>query len=134
MTERVVADTNVLISRLLSASSVAGRAVHKAVDTAQLLISEPTFAELSEVLSRPKFAPYISPDQRRAFLAYFQRVTERISITELIRVCRDPKDDAFLELAVSGRADVLITGDQDLLVLHPFRGMTILTPSDYLTR
>ena len=49
-----------------------------------------------------------------------------------IRACRDPKDDKFLEVAVHGSADVIVTGDSDLLDLHPFRGIAILTPADYL--
>jgi predicted nucleic acid-binding protein len=49
-----------------------------------------------------------------------------------VRDCRDPKDDKLLELALSGRADLILTGDEDLLVLHPWRGVSILTPSAYL--
>lgn len=52
----------------------------------------------------------------------------------MIRACRDPKDDKFLELAIDGRADAIVTGDQDLLVLHPFRGIAVLTPAEYLER
>ncbi len=49
-----------------------------------------------------------------------------------IRACRDPKDDKFLEVAVHGRADAIVTGDEDLLVLHPLRGIAILTPREYV--
>ena len=52
----------------------------------------------------------------------------------LVRECRDPKDDKFLELALNGRADLIITGDADLLVLNPWRGIEIVTPREYLTR
>lgn len=131
-TERIVADTNVLISRVLFANSVSGRALRKAVDQAQLLISEPTFDEVAEVLSRPKFAPYLTVEERRSFLGYLDRVVERVVITDIIRVCRDPKDDKFLELAVSGAANLIVTGDKDLLALHPFRGVNIVTPAQYV--
>ena len=58
-----------------------------------------------------------------------------IEISGQVRgVCRDPKDDKFLEVAVHGRAELILTGDTDLLVLHPFRGIAILTPADYLAR
>ena len=59
-------------------------------------------------------------------------LAEEVAITESVGACRDPKDDKFLELAVSGRADYLVTGDLDLLVLDPFRGVRILTPADFL--
>lgn len=49
-----------------------------------------------------------------------------------IRACRDPRADKFLEVAVRGRADLILTGDQDLLALHPFRDIAILSPVDYL--
>ena len=55
-----------------------------------------------------------------------------VLITERVEICRDPRDDKFLELALAGRADFLLTGDADLLALHPFRGTTILTPTAYL--
>lgn len=59
---------------------------------------------------------------------------EIVAVEQPVRACRDPKDDKFLEAAVNGRADVLVTGDRDLLDLHPFRGIAILTPADYLAR
>jgi predicted nucleic acid-binding protein len=57
-----------------------------------------------------------------------------IDVLQRIRVSRDPKDDKFLEAAVNGRADVIVTGDKDLLDLDPFRGIAIVTPADYLAR
>jgi predicted nucleic acid-binding protein len=52
----------------------------------------------------------------------------------VVRACRDPSDDKFLEVAVNGRADLIITGDRDLLELDPFMGIAILTPAAYLAR
>ncbi len=57
---------------------------------------------------------------------------ELVTITERFAACRDPKDDKFLELAVSGRADLILTDDNDLLVLHPFRGITIVGPATFV--
>lgn len=57
-----------------------------------------------------------------------------IDVLQAIRASRDPKDGTFLEAAVNGRADVIVTGDTDLLELNPFRGITIVTPADYLAR
>ncbi len=90
--------------------------------------------ELADVLARPKFDPYMTVDERREFLRLFDRIAERVPIIHVVRACRDPKDDKFLELAVNGAAQLIITGDGDLLALHPFRGIDILTPAHYLTR
>jgi uncharacterized protein len=59
-------------------------------------------------------------------------VVELVPITQRVELCRDPRDDKFLELALAGWADFLLTGDADLLTLHPFRGTAILTPAAYL--
>jgi uncharacterized protein len=132
--ERVVVDTNALISRLLLPRSIPGQAVRKAVVECQLLASDATIMELADVLGRPKFDSYITIQERQQFLRVFNRITERIPITRVIQACRDPKDDKFLELAVNGAAQLIITGDADLLALHPFRGIDILAPASYLAR
>jgi putative PIN family toxin of toxin-antitoxin system len=98
----------------------------------RLLVSEATVAELDEVLRRPKFDKYVSEEQRLEFLAALVREAELTTIVTSIVACRDPKDDKFLELAVSGQATHILTGDTDLLVLNPFRGIAILTPQDFL--
>jgi len=132
--ERVVVDTNALISRLLLPDSAPGRAVRKAVAEAHLLVSDETMNELADVLSRAKFDPYVTIDERQEFLRLYCRITERIPIVHLVRAFLDPRDDKFLELAVNGTAQLIITGDADLVALHPFRGIDILTPARYLTR
>ena len=134
MLQRIVVDTNALISRLLLPRSIPGKAVHKATDTGQLLVSEATLAELADVLARPKFAPYVSIQDRQQFIRLLGRVCKMVPITHMIRACRDVKDDKFLELAVNGGAGVIITGDKDLLALNPFRKIAIVTPAQYLSR
>jgi uncharacterized protein len=129
---RLVFDTNTLISRLLIPSSVPAQAVTKGLHTGRLIVSDETLSELAEVLSRPKFDRYISVKDRQAFFRVFGRVVEKVPIIRTVRACRDPRDDKFLELAVNGRASHIITGDQDLLVLHPFQSIQITTPGDYL--
>ena len=132
--ERVVVDTNALVSRLLLPSSVPARALQKAVAGAQLLVSEATLAELADVLSREKFDPYITVAERREFLRLLGRIAEVVPIVHKIRACRDPRDDKFLELAVNGAANLVVTGDEDLLALDPFRDIPIITPANYLLR
>ncbi len=131
---RVVVDTNALASRLLLPNSVPARAVRKAVAEARLLVSEATLMELADVLSRAKFDPYVSIADRQQFLRLLGRITEMVPVVHTIRACRDPRDDKFLELAVNGEADIIVTGDDDLLVLDPFRGIPIVTPTAYLGR
>ena len=80
---------------------------------------------------RPKFDRYVSRIVREPFLTAFLHAVETVVITETIRACRDEKDDKFLEVAVSGGASAIVTGDSDLLVLDPFGTIRILTPRQY---
>ncbi|HXG11032.1 MAG TPA: putative toxin-antitoxin system toxin component, PIN family [Gemmataceae bacterium] len=129
---RAVFDTNTAVSALLFEQSVPGKAFFAALDCGKILLSQATFAELHEVLAREKFDRYLTREEREEFLTMLLREATVVEMTEEIRACRDPKDDKFLELAVSGRATCLVTGDQDLLALHPFRGIPILTPTQFL--
>jgi putative PIN family toxin of toxin-antitoxin system len=132
--ERVVVDTNALVSRLLVPGSVAGRAVDRAVERGRLLVGEATMVELTTVLGRAKFDPYVSLADRQQFIRLLGRIAELVPILRPVRACRDPKDDMFLEVAVNGGADLIVTGDRDLLELHPFLGIPILSPAEYLRR
>ncbi len=128
MTNRFVIDTNVLISALLFKSSVPFRGLELAEKQGIILYSEATLKELERVLNRSKFDKYLSQEERRVFLLKFVTASQLVNITETIAVCRDEKDNKFLELAVSGNANMIITGDLDLLVLNPFQSIEILTP------
>ena len=100
--------------------------------TDDLLVSAPIIHELNEVLSREKFDPFLLREERERFLVALLREASFVDITVSIKECRDPKDDKFLELAVSGNADVIVSGDDDLLVLDPFRDIRIVTPREFL--
>ncbi len=129
---RFVLDTNVLVSAALFKNSIARQAFNKAVVDGRILMSEPVWAELQDVFSRSRFDKYLSVDLRTAFLTDLLAVVEQVEITEAIAVCRDPKDDKFLELALSGRATYILSSDKDLLVLQPFQEIEILAPADFL--
>ena len=131
---RIVIDTNVYVSRFLRPDSVPGAAVAKAWSTGLPLISKPAWVELRQVLMRPKFAPYIKPETIEPFLHRVWAVSEVVLSASPIRACRNPRDDKFLEVAVHGRAGVILTGDSDLLDLHPYHGIAILTPQEFLDR
>ena len=132
--ERVVIDTNVLVSGLLSTTSTPAKAVERAVIRAQLVATKATLRELITTLLSPKFDRYVSRERRDALLLRLAPLVEIVEVVQEIRASRDPKDDIFLEAAVNGRADVLVSGDGDLLELNPFRGIPIVSPSAYLDR
>lgn len=130
---RVLLDTNVVVSGLLFPGSAPSQALIKA-QAATVLASDATLLELIEGMNRDRFDRYVSLELRQRLAAEFANVCETVPIVSSIRACRDPKDDKFLEAAVDGRADLIVTGDRDLLDLHPFRGIAILTAADYLHR
>ena len=127
-----VFDTNVTISAALFEKSPPGHALQAARSRGELLISRGTLAELAEVLGREKFDRYLTREEREEFLVKLVREAVVVEITEEIRACRDAKDDKFLEIAVCGGASCLVTGDGDLLALHPFRGIPILSAAQFL--
>ena len=131
--DRYVFDTNVLVSALLFSRSQPGRAFFAALSRGRVVLSRETLEELSDVLGRKKFTKYLARHQRDRFLEALVERTDLVSVEEQVRACRDPKDDKFLELAVAGDASVIISGDKDLLTLSPYRGIAILTPTDFLS-
>ena len=128
---RWVLDTNTLISRALLPGGTAARAVDRALALGVPLVSDETLAELAEVLSRPRFDRYVSIDDRQRFLRLLLGVARRVPITHRVSACRDPKDDKFLHVALNGNTEAIVTGDRDLLVLDPFHGVRILSPTAF---
>jgi len=129
---RYVFDTNVLVSAALLENSVPGRALAKGRNSGTLLVSDETVNEVVAVLAHPKFEKYIDVDDRERFLKALMSEAEHVAITRQIQACRDPRDDKFLELATSGKASHIISGDEDLLVLSPFHEIPIVTPAAFL--
>jgi putative PIN family toxin of toxin-antitoxin system len=127
---RVVVDTNVIVSAALKESSWPGGVIRWVDNFGGLLKSKYTEREIFEVLQRPRIARNIVP----MFSARLRQIFDDavpVTISEHIAACRDPKDDKFLELAVNGRADVIVSGDSDLLVLDRIRGIPIITPAAF---
>lgn len=129
---RFVLDTNVIISAVFFPKGLPRQAMDWAGQNGKILASESTFAELSEVLLRPRFERFASLATREAVLLDFARSAEFVEIRESIVACRDPKDNQYLTLAVNGGASYIVTGDEDLLVLNPFRQIPILTARSFL--
>lgn len=129
---RVVLDTNVFVSALAFEESVPFRVVEIALISGKILISEATLAEIHDVLRRPKLQRYFSERDVERFLERLRREGEVVPVEQSTKRSRDPKDDAMLDLAVAGRADWLVTGDRDLLVLGSIGRTRIVTPAVFV--
>lgn len=130
--KRYVIDTNVLISAILLSKSRSQLAFDCALESGYLLASLETLEELKTVLMRPKFQRYQSIEERMVFYEVFCESVQVIDILQMVEECRDPKDNKFLEVAVNGNADMIISGDLDLLDLNPFRGIEIVSVAQFL--
>jgi uncharacterized protein len=129
---RFVFDTNTVMSAVLLKSSVPRQAFDRAIRLGKLLVSQATIEELYAVMRRKGFDKYVVEEARVEFVTALVREAVLVEVTENINKCRDPKDDKFLELAVSGKTECIVSGDDDLLSLHPFRGIIVLTPRQFL--
>jgi putative PIN family toxin of toxin-antitoxin system len=130
----IVFDASTLVSAALKADSIPERALLRADELDVFALSTAADAELADVMSRPKFAQVISSERRARILGIIR--ADAVWFEPIIRVsdCRDPKDNKYLELALSAGAETIISGDDDLLVLHPWRGVSVLRPGDDLAR
>lgn len=129
---RFVFDTNTIVSALLAPDSKPRQAFDRAQDRGKILISMPVLLEIHQVLARRKFDKYLSEEKRKEFLAALVKHAVFVEITEEITDCRDKDDNKVLELAVCGGAQCIVSGDGDLLSLHPFRGIRILQAQVFL--
>ena len=129
-----IADTNILISAALINDSSPGISLRQALNIGNILFSQTTMEELLVTLNKTKFKKYIRPKDRFVFINRIMRKAIFVEVNHKINECRDPKDNKFLELALSGKADCIISGDEDLLILNPFRGIPILTANEFRDR
>lgn len=136
---RVVFDTSTLVGAALRVESQPHRALAHALQEGEVCVSSATLAELDQVLMRPKFDRYQPTETRREFAALLRRraalfVVSETQLSSVNPACRDPKDNQFLALLQACAADVLVSSDADLLVLHPWHGVPILTPAAFLEK
>jgi len=132
---RAVIDTNILVRVMLKPEGSLLPVVDLLRQDRYLyLYSRDTLAEVVEVLERPRMVHKyrITPDKVDVLRDLLVIHGEEVRPTSSVEVCRDPKDDKFLEVALHGKADVLVTGDDDLLVLDPFEGIRIVKPREFL--
>jgi putative PIN family toxin of toxin-antitoxin system len=128
---RIVVDTNVFVSAALKTSSLPSIVVRWVDRHGGLLKSAVTEQEVLLVLQRSHVAA-VTPPFFLADLSKMLAAAELVTIIERIAACRDPRDDKFLELAVNGHADLIVSGDRDLLALNPFRGIAIIAPATFV--
>ena len=129
---RVIIDTNLWISFLLTRDFIK---LDKLLSSEQitLLVSQELLEEIVEVAERPKFKKYFDLSELTELLVNLKQKAELVQVSSQIIICRDDKDNFLLSLAVDGSATHILTGDKDLLVLHPFGEIQVLKISDYLS-
>ena len=134
---RVVLDTSTLVGAALRVGSVPHQALVKALGTCEVCVSSATLDELEQVLKRDKFDRYLDAETRMAFVLLHRRHAHLFAVPHADELavqpaCRDPKDNKFLALAQVCEADAIISSDHDLLALHPWRSIPVLTPAGFV--
>ena len=129
--KRVVFDTSMLIGALLFPRSQHAQSFRNVIAHHQAVASIETMQELVDVTSRPKFDRYRAVADRAEFVRRYAEVTEMVIVTETVNDCRDSKDNKFLALALAANASVIISSDDDLLVLNLYRGIEIVDLSNF---
>lgn len=131
---RLVFDASALLPMCLHPERAPALAFRQALLQHSVYASESTLTELGEVVMRPKFDAWQPCIYRQAWLTLFQASVEVVVPTEAVTDCRDPKDNQYLELALAAKADALVSSDDDLLALHPYRGINIWRLADFQAR
>lgn len=128
----IVFDASAVVSAALREDSTPERALLRAEESDIFALSAEVDAEIAGVLERPRFAAAVSAVRRARILDVLRGGAVWFSPSEPVADCRDAKDNKYLELALAAGAWAIVSGDADLLVLHPWRGVRILRPADYL--
>jgi putative PIN family toxin of toxin-antitoxin system len=128
----IVFDTSTLVSAAFRRNGVPSQAVRRALAMDRIAVSEAVMTELLDVLHRPRLARFLDPGLRTELIGQLLALGALFAPAERVTDCRDPKDNKYLELALAAVADAIVSSDTDLLVLHPWRGIRILLPADYL--
>lgn len=122
---KVVIDTNIFISILIG-KSFSDFYLYLFSGKVEILTTDEQVKEILDVVQRPKFSKYFSESDSKDLLSLIKNTSTYIRIENNIHDCRDEKDNFILEIAIKGKADVIVTGDLDLLDLHPYHGIEII--------
>jgi len=133
--QKVVIDTNIFVAGLLDSKSSSNFIIELFLqDKFTLLISPSILRELKEILTRRPLARLANRPVNE-FLITLEKKAEKVSPTEKVRVIKDdPQDNKFLECALTGEADFIVSGDHHLLNLGKFKGINILNSRQALKR
>ena len=129
---KVVFDASSVIGAALKQDTIPERALLLARSQETICLSPAVETEIREVLQSPKFHKYISDATRGPILDILGAAAVMFEPMEPVTDCRDPKDNKYLELALATGASVIVSSDDDLLVLDPWRGIRILRPVNYV--
>ncbi|TXT37834.1 MAG: putative toxin-antitoxin system toxin component PIN family [Comamonadaceae bacterium] len=129
---RIILDTNIIISGILFKGKAIRSLLLLALNEYQLVFSQTTWDELATVMQRDGFEKNMPLGARLRVLAELASNVELVHSTSCVTDCRDPKDNKFLYLALDAKVTTIITGDSDLLVLHPYKGIAIYSPADFM--
>jgi putative PIN family toxin of toxin-antitoxin system len=130
----VVFDASSIVGALLKPDSVPERALLLARSHETICLSPSVEAEIRDVFSRPRFAGHLSGGRGESILSLLSMAATIVTPTEAVTDCRDAKDNKYLELALAAGAQTIVSSDDDLLVLDPWRGVRIVTPAEYVRR
>ena len=125
-------DANTVVSAALNPGGVPRQALAAARARGVIVLSEAVYGEVSEVLARPKFRRVLTEDRRHEALELLAAAALWIEPKEAVKDCRDAKDNRYLELALAAQASTIVSGDEDPLVLDPWRGVRVLRPASFL--
>lgn len=128
----IVFDVSSLVGAAIRRDGVPELALRRALRIDQIAISEAVIAELLDVFARPRLQRFLDPELRDEVLSELHASGLFFVPSERVADCRDPKDNKYLELAFAAAAATIVSSDDDLLVLHPWRGVRILKPAAYL--
>ena len=129
----IVFDASSVVGAALRADSIPRRALLIARDQHVIALSGPVFGEIQEVIGRPKFARVLTEDRQAEILQLLTAAAIWVENVRSVQDFRDAKDNKYLELAEAAGADVIVSSDEDLLVLNPWRCIRILRPKEFLT-
>jgi uncharacterized protein len=121
-----------VVSAALKAEGIPARALLRAEEFDVFALSTAVDAEISAVFARPRFSDPVVQERCARVLTIMRSKAVWFDPTVRVNDCRDPKDDKYLELALAAGAEIIVSSDDDILVLNPWRGVQIVRPAAYL--
>jgi len=127
---KIIIDTNIWISFLIGKSL---KRLQHYIDSqsVKIIICDEQVQELLEVFETPKIQKYFSRDQVMGFFELLDESSEKVDLKTKVDLCRDKKDNYLISLAIDSKADFLITGDKDLLVLKKVENTSMIKFNEF---